>query len=157
MTTATTSAPAKVAPHLFKSTIASCNYIFSNGNRAVFRQGMYMTSNAAEIAALNAEIAAGHPTFFVDPNEVTVSPDRADPIASLRARIAAEERARILAEMAAATDPSNNFGDYEPGKFKPGSTSDIAAVTHGGDATARLMAIKTQTTKINAAPAQAAE
>lgn len=129
---------------LFKSTISSCKYFFKNGKAAVFRMGTYITEDAAEIAELDAEIKAGHPNIYVDKNEVFAAVDRDDPIAALRKRIAAEERAKVLAEMAAATDPSRDLGTSEQGKLNPASTSDIAPVTANGDATARLQAARSK-------------
>jgi hypothetical protein len=41
--------------------------------------------------------------------------------------------------MAEKMRPSNDMGNYLQGQINPASTSDIAAVTAGGDATARLI------------------
>lgn len=136
---------------LFKSRTSSCSYIFSKGKRAVFQMGCYITSDPAEIAELDKEVAEGHPTFYVDKNELFVSEDRTDPIAALRKRIAAEERAKLVAEMAAATNPANDFGTSEQERLNPSSTSDIAPVTAGGDATARLTAVRKSVASVTAA------
>ena len=149
----TSPSPKLETRQLFKSRMSSCSYIFRNGKRAVFQMGCYITSNGEEITELLAEIANGHPTFYQDPNEIFVSEDRSDPIAALRKRIAGEERAKLLAEMQAATDPSNDFGTSAPGVFTPASTSDIAPVAIGGDASARLTGIKKSVAAVASAPA----
>ncbi len=128
--------------YLFKSRMGSMSYILKDGASAVFIRGEYKTDVPSQIAELAKEVDDGHPMIYIDANEVTVSPDRDDPIATLRKRIAQEERARILEEMAAATNPARDMGTSEQGKLNAASTSDIAPVAAGGDATARLTAIK---------------
>lgn len=136
--------------HLFKSRIPSCQYAFKKGRLAIFRRGEYITDVQEEIDELTSEIASGHPTLYVDPKEVTVSPERDDPIASLRAKIALEERARILEEMAAATNPGRDLGTSEQGKLNAASTSDIAPTAANGDASARLAALRSQVAVVTA-------
>lgn len=127
---------------LFKSPMKSWYFIFPNGSRAVFRQGQYATDKEYEIEHLVREVKEGHPQIFVDPKELYLDPAKDDPIASLRARIALEERAKILKEMQEATDPDRDLGEYKQGKLNAASTSDIAPVTAGGDAGARLVALQ---------------
>ncbi len=135
-------------PNLFKSRMPNWVFIFPNGKRAVFSKGMYMTTDPKEIAHLNLEIELGHPAMYVDPNEVTVSLDRIDPVAALKGRLRQELLAEIAAEMAAATNPANDMGNSEQGKLKPASTSDIVAVTAGGDAAARLANLRATVQKV---------
>lgn len=127
---------------LFKSPQRSWHYIFPDGTKATFINGEYITENENEIAHLESEIKKGHQTIFIDPKEKFVSPDRDDPIASLRKKIAAEQRELILAEMAAATSLQRDLGSSEQGKLNPTSTTDIAPVTAGGDASARLASLR---------------
>lgn len=135
--------------HLFKTRMSSCNYIFPNGKTAIFVNHCYMTDNQYEIDDLNYQIAQGHKELYVDPNEVTVSEDRSNPLAALRRRIAEEERAKVIAEMQANRD----FGTTDTTKFTPASTSDIAPVTFGGDSGARLVGLKKAVAAVTEAPA----
>jgi len=89
--------------------------------------------------------------MYVDPNEITVSLDRTDPVAALKGRMRLEVLQELQAEMAAATNPNNDMGNSDPGKFTPASTSNIAAVTAGGDASTRLAALKTSVAKVTEA------
>lgn len=130
--------------HLFKTRTASINYILPTGKNLIFVNHCYMTDSAYEIEHLNAEIELGHKELYVDPNEVTVSEDRSNPVAALRRRIAMEERAKLMEEMAAGKD----FGSYAQGNISPASTTDIAPVTANGDATARLTALKGSVAKV---------
>lgn len=123
---------------IYKATLPSVNYIFKNGKPAIFIQGKYATAVVAEIAELDDEIALGHPHIFVDPNEAEIDSNALSPIEALTAQI----RAQLVAEMQAATDPSNDMGTSTQGALKPASTSDIAAAAVGGSGeglSARLM------------------
>jgi len=86
--------------------------------------------------------------MYVDPNEITVSLDRTDPVAALKGRMRLEVLKELQAEMAAATNPNNDMGNSDPGKFTPASTSSIAAVTVNGDASARLVALRASVAKV---------
>ena len=64
-----------------------------------------------------------------------------DPIQALRAKI----EAQIRAEMAAATDLSNDRGTTEPTVLKPASSTDIMDAAAGGSGVglaARLVSLK---------------
>lgn len=113
--------------NVFKSTLPSVNYIFSNGKPAIFVNGVYRTDIQAEIEALKYEIAQKHPHIYVDPTEETIESDMVDPMNALRAKIIAEYKA----SMAQATDPSRDMGSSEHGKLMPGNSSDIAEATVG--------------------------
>ncbi len=140
--------PTQNLPYLFKSPTPNWVYIFPNGKRLIFSKGIATTSDPKEVAHLNLEIELGHPQIFVDPNEVQVSLDRVDPIAALKGRLRMELLAEIAQEMAAATNPGNDMGKSEQGKFKPASTSDMLAVTANGDAAARMAALRAATAKV---------
>jgi len=136
------------AAHLFKSPLQSWVFILPNGKRLNFIKGICITSDPKEIAHLNMEIDLGHPSMYVDPNEITVSLDRTDPVAALKGRMRLEVLKELQAEMAAATDPNNDMGNSDPGKFTPASTSSIAAVTANGDAAARLANLRNSVAKV---------
>ncbi len=154
MTTAETLQAEKAAQtgkRLFKSPQPSWKFIFPDGVVANFVRGEYITDDEGQIAHLEMEIRKGHPLMFIDPKEIYVSPERLDPLIGLRARIREEERARIMEEMARATNPANNFGNSDQGKFNPQSTTDIAPVTIGQKSTAarltELVSAPTKTSK----------
>lgn len=132
----------EVRTHLFKSPMRSWKFFMPDGKALIFANHEFSTSDEGEIAYLQYEIKRGHPSIYVDPNEPFVTAEKLDPIAGLRKRIAEEERARILEEMRLASgDPNRDMGTSEQERLRPGSTTDIAAVTIG-DASARLMALK---------------
>lgn len=141
-------AETKPLPYLFKSPLPHWTFVFPNGKKLVFSKGIATTSDPKEVAHLNAEIELGHPSIYVDPNEIQVSLDRIDPIAALRGRMRQELLAEIAEEMAKATDPTNNLGKSDQGKFKPASTTDMIAVTANGDASARLAAIRAKAAQV---------
>lgn len=138
-------------PKIYKHTFGSAQYIFGilgtkgaanaddsvNGKVAHFivgpgqRFGRYITSNPVEIALLNKEIELRHPNIFVDANESELTPEMADPLTALRARIRAEILAEEQAKVAAATNPERNMGNSEQGKLNAQSTSDVAATALG--------------------------
>lgn len=125
---------------LYKSPLRSWKYFFSDGTPAIFANGEYTTDQENRIAELDREVQLRHPAIYIDPNEKFVSIERLDPLIGLRKRIAAEERAKVLEEMrAAAGNPDRDMGKTEQERIRPASTTDIASVTAGGDASARLM------------------
>ena len=126
---------------VFKATLPSINYIFRNGKPAIFIQGKFATGVEAEITELEDEIYKGHPHIYVDKEEATVDSEMVDPIQALRAKI----EAQIRAEMAAATDLSNDRGTTEPTVLKPASSTDIMDAAAGGSGVglaARLVSLK---------------
>lgn len=126
---------------LYKATLPSINYIFKNGKPAIFVRGRFSTNIAAEIAELDAEIAAGHPHLFVDKDEpIVAEPTTNEMLAGLRAQWEAEFRAK----MAEANQLSNDRGTSEVAKLVPGSTVDVAAAiaNSGTDTAAKLINLK---------------
>lgn len=126
---------------LYKATLPSINYIFKNGKPAIFVRGRFSTNIAAEIAELDAEIAAGHPHLFVDKDEpIVAEPTTNEMLAGLRAQWEAEFRAK----MAEANQLSNDRGTSEVTKLVPGSTVDVAAAiaNSGTDMAAKLINLK---------------
>jgi len=76
---------------LFKSTIGSCRYYFSNGSVAMFStDGRFATAKENEITELEAEVKAGHPHIYVDAKETTSTTVEQDPMESLKKRIIEE-------------------------------------------------------------------
>jgi len=132
---------------VFKSTFPSITYIMQNGKPAIFVAGVFRTAVQREIDELEAEIAAGHPHIFVDPNEKEVESAMLDPMVALETRI----REKVLAEIAAANalisgDPARDMGNTTPEPLKPANTQDIAQAAMGGSGamlTASLKNLKT--------------
>jgi hypothetical protein len=128
---------------VFKSHIPSVNVILGNGKPCIFQNGVYRTESENEIQFLNAEIKAGHPHIFVDPNEVTIESDMVDPMNALRAKIIAD----YVAQQAAATNPANDMGTSDQSQVKPANSTDIASAVAGGDGAARLVNLASKLTK----------
>jgi hypothetical protein len=123
---------------VFKAHLPSVNYIFRNGKPAIFVNGRYATDMPSEIQELEEEIGFGHPHLYIDADEKEVDSAQVDPIAALTDRI----RAKLIAEMAVATDMSNDMGETKQEPLKPASSSDVApAAAGGGPIAARLMNI----------------
>ena len=98
---------------LFKSHAPTMGYVFANGHTVHFMAGQYATASKFEIEELTKECENGHPNFFIDPQNKTVDSEALDPIASLRAQIREEERAKLIA----ATDPTRDMGSTVQGKL----------------------------------------
>lgn len=122
---------------LYKCTRFGTTVFMPNGKPLHFKFGKYATLDADEIAFLDKAIARNEfaGTIYIDPNARTLSEEEENPMKALEKQIIA----RYLAEQAAATDPANDFGNYEQTKLNAASTSDIAPVAAGGDGAARLM------------------
>ena len=126
---------------IFKARIPSVNYIFKNGKPAIFISGRFATPIQSEIDELKAEIEAGHPHIYIDADEPTMDAELISPIDALREKI----RAELMAEMAAATNPSNDMGTTTQEPLKPANSQDIAQAATGGSGeglAARLMSLK---------------
>ena len=127
---------------LYKSPMRSWKYFFTDGTPAIFANGEYMTDEESRIAELDMQVKLRHPAIYIDATEKFVSEERLDPLVGLRKRIAEEERAKVLAEMrAAAGNMDRDMGETKQDTIRPASTTDIAPVAAGGDASARLMAL----------------
>jgi hypothetical protein len=115
---------------LFKSHVNSLKYVFKDGTVANFIAGKYYTSVKKHVEELKAEVA-GNPTWeiYIDSKESTIDTAAVDPLSRLRAEL----EVKIRKEMAAQINPQNDFGKVEQGIFSPASTTDIAAVSAGGD------------------------
>ena len=118
--------------HIYKSTIPNVNFSFGNGKPAIFQQGRYHTNVDWEIAALDYEIAQGHPHIYKDPAELKVESEMLDPMNALKAKMRAEILAEMQAASAQANDPSNDRGTSSQDAVKPASTIDVAPAALGG-------------------------
>lgn len=116
---------------VFKCTIPSCNFIFSNGKPAIFVQGVYRTAVDWEIAELEKEVASGHPHVYIDAKEREIDSEMVDPMNALRAKIIAEYKAT----MEAATNPDNDMGKSAQGAVIPANSRDVAPAAAGGAGT----------------------
>lgn len=128
---------------IFKATMPSVNYIFKNGKPAIFVHGKFATALEYEIAELEAEITAGHPHIFIDPAECEIDSNALSPIEALTAKI----REEVMAEMARATQMTNDMGTSTQGPLKAASSTDVADAVAGGSGAglaARLMNVVTK-------------
>ena len=119
---------------LYKCSVKSCSYIFKNGKAGYFIHGRYVTSLPNEIEELESEVSLGHPNIYIDIKELEVDTE-ADPLAGIKAKLRQEILDEIRATELIAINPARDMGESEKGKFKPASTTDIAATSAGGDAT----------------------
>jgi hypothetical protein len=149
MTTETKESKAR----LYKHTLGSAKYGFGilttsdgrkddsvNGREAHFivglgqRFGRYATKNPVEIALLDKEVEAKHPNIFIDSGEREVSEDALNPVAALTAKIRKELLMEMRQKELDATNPERDMGESVQGKLNPSSTTSIAPVAAGGDA-----------------------
>lgn len=138
MSTPSTQAPV-AEKRLYKSTNKFCNVVTPRGKVLHFRAGMYITADENEIQFLDSAIGANefNNAIYIDPNARTITAEQENPLLALKKKFIEE----YLQEQAAMINPSNDMGNSEQGKLKAASTSDIAAVTAGGDAGARLVTL----------------
>lgn len=129
---------------LYFASMPFMNYVFAKGKLAVFKHHRYATDVPEEIEELDKEVAAGHPNIRIDPEMRYLTAEMEDPMKALRARFYAE----FMKEKMAQINPENDMGKSEQVAIKPQSTSDVAAVAAGGDATqtaAKLVALAART------------
>lgn len=93
--------------HLFKSSLPSCRFIFSNGKVANFVRGQYTTTLENEIKELEAEVAEGNPHIYIDNSQKTISVEELDPLYAIKKK-AIEE---YLAQQQKAVNPNNDMGN----------------------------------------------
>ena len=99
------------------------NFVFPNGQLAVFIGGRYATNDPNKAAYLQYEIDQGNPSIYRKPECLQVAKSDLAPDSDYRKRVIAE----YLAEQAAAKANPKEMGDYEPGKLMPANTSTIAS------------------------------
>ena len=125
---------------LYWATMPFMNFVFPNGKVAVFRHYRFATEVPSEIEVLDREVAGNHPYIYVKQDALYLTEEMEDPMKALRKKIIAD----YLAEQAKFVDPNNNMGNTSQENLRPQSTSDIASVAAGGDATqsaAKLVAL----------------
>ena len=144
MTTATVETPTK---RLYWATMPFLNYVFKKGKMAVFKHHRYATDIPAEIEELEAEIAGGHPQIYIKEDQKFLTAEMEDPMKALRAKFFAE----FQAQQAKFVDPTNDMGTSSQQAIRPQSTSDIASVAAGGDATQSAAKLVELTSKMAAA------
>lgn len=115
--------------NVFFSHGKSLQVVTPRGGRITFVAGKYYTRKEEEIQFLQ-EMAADGRGVYVDPNMVTIAESDRDPMTALKNKL----REEILAEIAAQTNPANDRGESVQGRLNAASTSDIAPVAAGGDA-----------------------
>lgn len=141
-------APANTGKRLYWGTMPFMNYIFAKGKVAVFRHHRYATNVPAEIDELDKEVANGHPHIYVKKEMMFLTEEMEDPMKALRAKFFAE----FQAQQAAFVNPANDMGKTSQEPIRPQSTTDIASVAAGGDATqtaAKLVALATRSAQSN--------
>jgi len=116
---------------LYWATMPFMNYIFPRGKVAVFRHHRYATDIQEEIQNLDNEVAQNHPHIYVKPDMMYLTEEMEDPMKAFRSKIIAE----YLADQAKHVNPLNDMGKTIQESIRPQSTSDIASVAAGGDAT----------------------
>ena len=133
---ATSTAQAEGAKRLYKSTIKFNNIIYPNGHVAHFKGGMFATDDPDQIGYLDGQIAKNGfgGVIYIDPNARTITAEQENPLLALRKKFFEE----FKQEQAAHLNPANDMGTSDQGKLNPASTTDIAPVAIGGDATAHL-------------------
>lgn len=122
---------------LYKSGMMFCNVIMPNGHVLHFKGGVYITDNPDYIEYLDKEIASNgfSGSVYIDPNARTITAEEENPMLALEKMFYEKFRKEQQEQL----NPSNDRGESVQGKLKAASTSDIAAVVAGGDASARLV------------------
>lgn len=121
---------ATVTARVYRSMIPSCHYLFSNGKSAIFINHFYVTKNEAEIQALDAEIAGGHP-HLKHASEEEVAGQLSTPEDQYNS-LKEHFYRQFLKEQGLAAEDKGDMGTYENGKVRPASSSDVAVAAAGG-------------------------
>lgn len=120
-------------------------YVFASGKTIHFIGGIYATESEVEIKELIECCKSGNPCFYIDAEQTTVDSEMLDPIAQLTAKI----RAQVLAEIVAASDPTNDRGETKQGGKLEGiansSTMQGLQANSNGGATVAAGSIKVAT------------
>jgi hypothetical protein len=99
-----------------------------NGKVISFISGRYTTEDPKEIEELDDQIAKGYTGIIIDPREKEIDARAMDPMFRLKEKM----RQELLAEMAAATNPNNDFGSYQQAALVASNTRTIASTAAGG-------------------------
>lgn len=113
---------------VFFSNLINCRHPLKNGKDCIFLNGRYLTQSEEEVKELMAEIDAGHPHLYINPDEMVVDTKFVDPVEAIRAQVMADLKARGLLIAGAEAD----FGksDQET-KLTVGTTRDVAEAMSG--------------------------
>lgn len=118
---------------VFKSKVSSVSYFFKNGKQAPFINGKFITDIENEIKELMEDIGdigsdkSKHPHLYVDPDEKEFDTEAP----SYEEVIRAQERTKVLAEIAAANQLALNVANNM-------STSDVGKTAESFASTANL-------------------
>lgn len=120
---------------VFKCTYENCSYFFSNGKKAAFIGGKYITDIPSEIAELEWEVANNHPNIKIDENEYSV--DITNPIEEIKRKAVEEYKASMEIATKAAVDPKRDLGTSEKSDKLQGitSSSSISKAAAGSSST----------------------
>lgn len=119
---------------LFKSRAPVMGYCFRSGKVVHFVNHMYTTTDPDEIKELTAECRKGHPNYYIDDNQVTISSIQVNPMEALREAIRKEEIAKLR-----AYNPNNDFGETVQGKLEGiANSNSIRGMTAASDVQATL-------------------
>ena len=96
---------AKTPVKVYSSRLGAMVFLLANGKPCNFVDGKYATVEQKEIDELDKEIAAGHPSLYLDGTiqEGKVMLAGEDQLAGLKARLLEEARAQLIAEQEAAS------------------------------------------------------
>jgi hypothetical protein len=97
--------------NLYKSSLPACKIHMPNGKALNFVNSEFATGIAAEIEFLEAEIAAGHPTFYKDSAQLQIDSEKVDPLEAIKKKaieeyIALQKDGGKVADAASVT-PAN--------------------------------------------------
>lgn len=98
---------------LFKSRAPVMGYCFRSGKVVHFVNHMYTTTDQDEIDELTKECRKGHPNYYIDEAQTTISSVQVNPMEALREAIRQEEIAKLR-----AYNPNNDFGQTAQGKLE---------------------------------------
>jgi hypothetical protein len=111
--------------HLFKSRLFNVQYVFRDGQSAVFKNGQYATKKKAYIDELTAEINDGHPHFYFDENKLTITEEELAPDYEARKKM----REEVMAEFGLK---GRDMGSYD--SKQSGAGTGIASTANVGQA-----------------------
>lgn len=124
---------------IFKSRISHIAYIFEDGETACFVRrthetaGHYLTDQADKIKELEKVCLArgGHMHLYMDPQEMEVRADLADPAVAYRNRIREEEREKLIKELGDQNQPRGASLEINSIKTIPASETALKAALQG--------------------------
>jgi len=129
---------------LFLSSMPNSSYLMPNGKQCIFVKGEYITTNEAEIAQLNLEVANNHPFISVDDGRRQVAAAGAEAtMAAIRAAIEKQVRAEMAASVQAGNDGGNSEQAAVLGGITTSATLGTEDVQVSNSGASKLAALKT--------------